>query len=357
MALAPPRPCSGAFAHACRLPQPTPPHTRTSDARRGLEKPERKCSRLRAREGEREERGRADPEVGAKEVQFSRSGAPEESRLRGRGPGGGGRCDWLATAAPARIGFCGLSCELTARRLKFKSGVGGGSAWLLGPSGSRVLWREPMSRRWSRDPGTLSAAFASRPVRTTMDVQAQVSAAAAGGLAPRAEDAGDPRPGVRSGRTVLQGDDRTASRPGRVRAGDTPRARRPPHPQTGRRDVGPPFLSCRRGDPVSLALSTPSPFRILERIRRACASRFLTDRLVGEARDRRGLVACPPSTFFLLMSGCVCLRFAAGSGWRKGRGEIGGNLLKGRPYYSLVRLSFAQLDWLISVWVPFTTTI
>ncbi|XP_031204476.1 kinesin-like protein KIFC1 isoform X1 [Mastomys coucha] len=30
-----------------------------------------------------------------------------------------------------------------------------------------------MSRRWSRDPGTLSAAFASRPVRTTMDVQAQ----------------------------------------------------------------------------------------------------------------------------------------------------------------------------------------
>jgi kinesin family protein C1 len=42
-----------------------------------------------------------------------------------------------------------------------------------GRPGSGVLQCEPLRGCESRDTGTLPAAFASRPVRTTMDVQAQ----------------------------------------------------------------------------------------------------------------------------------------------------------------------------------------
>lgn len=110
------------------------------------------------------------------------------------------------------------------------AGVAGGP--VAGPFVDRAASHEPVRGRRSRGAVPLFSSFASRPVRTAMNMQAQVSAVEA------------PWGQARGMHARLPGEGRTVSDvhwDGRGRAGDRQR-----DAQDGRIDVGPPPPSCRR---------------------------------------------------------------------------------------------------------------
>lgn len=91
---------------------------------------------------------------------------------------------------------------------------------------------------------------------------------------------------------------------GRQRPGQCRRHTQSEGPWDVRSDAGPPSLSCRRDNPASLDLPPALPISNSPADSTCLCFSVLTDCLVGEARVRRGLVACPQSTF-LLMPCCV----------------------------------------------------
>lgn len=167
-----------------------------------------------------------------------------------------------------------------------------------------------MRGRGFRDTGTLSADFASRPVRTTVDMQSQVSAAGTASRGARRTQAGrppgDPRPGDRSGQAwppAAEPVQATHTRRGPPRTVADTLARR----------------SRRTGAtiPCPLALCSISHFEFSSGFDMFVL--LSSDRSPG-GRSEGSERPCRLSAKDILADVLTCCPlFAAGSGWRKGR--------------------------------------
>lgn len=128
---------------------------------------------------------------------------------------------------------------------------------------------------------------------------------------------------------------------GRVSAGDA----HSEVPQDGRGDGGPPAIPVVQARQSRVSqLSPSSPISNSQADSTCLCFSVLADRLAGEARVGRGLVACPQSTF-LLMS--CCGAFSLLLDLDGGRGEMGAVYPKESLSLRL-SLSLAHLDWLTS---------